>query len=103
MDHMSLLGQIRGGLIFVEGSDITNCQEGTSALKMCGLDKSTVCLFFDMGRKERPNTIVSGPGGTQELLARFDHKVATMVIARQLSFKMKQSLNLIPTYGWINH
>ncbi|MCI19583.1 protein transport protein SEC23-like, partial [Trifolium medium] len=37
-------------------SDIVIGQGGTSAWKMCGLDKSTsLCLFFDIVRKETPD------------------------------------------------
>ncbi|XP_058743453.1 protein transport protein SEC23 C-like isoform X2 [Vicia villosa] len=37
-------------------SDAVIDQGGTSAWKMCGLDKSTsLCLFFDIVRKETPN------------------------------------------------
>ncbi|XP_054783566.1 LOW QUALITY PROTEIN: protein transport protein SEC23 C-like [Prosopis cineraria] len=40
-------------------SDVVVGQGGTSAWKMCGLDKSTsLCLFFDIVRKESPDTTV---------------------------------------------
>ncbi|RZC19844.1 Protein transport protein SEC23 isoform B [Glycine soja] len=40
-------------------SDVTIGQGGTSAWKMCGLDKSTsLCLFFDVVRKETPDATI---------------------------------------------
>nr|KYP76622.1 Protein transport protein SEC23 [Cajanus cajan] len=40
-------------------SDVVIGQGGTSAWKMCGLDKSTsLCLFFDVVRKETPDAAI---------------------------------------------
>ncbi|WVZ17690.1 hypothetical protein V8G54_010672 [Vigna mungo] len=40
-------------------SDVVIGQGGTSAWKMCGLDKSTsLCLFFDVVRKESPDAAI---------------------------------------------
>ncbi|KAF7825945.1 protein transport protein SEC23 [Senna tora] len=40
-------------------SDVVVGQGGTSAWKMCGLDKSTsLCLFFDVVRKESPDATI---------------------------------------------
>lgn len=41
-------------------SDVVIGQGGTSAWKMCGLDKSTsLCLFFDVVRKESPDAAIA--------------------------------------------
>ncbi|GJU13051.1 transport protein Sec23-like protein [Tanacetum coccineum] len=99
-------------------SDTTIGQGGTTAWKMCGLDKSTsLCLIFDIVKKENPDvTVISiaaeicafglphfredgSPGletYRQDLVAGFDQEAAAVVMGRLVSFKMETEAEFDP-------
>ncbi|KVH88088.1 Gelsolin domain-containing protein [Cynara cardunculus var. scolymus] len=92
-------------------SDTAIGQGGTTAWKMCGLDKSTsLCLIFDISKKEILDIICSSYQSSSgqmrlrattlsrrwDLTAGFDQEAAAVVMARQVSFKMETEAEFDP-------